>query len=83
MTLVHFRLHKIQTVDLVWPRAKNGRKKATSDNFGMVPPWKMKKGKTRNSWMQEVTTGMREREGGGIDGLEWVDREGRRWKIKL
>ena len=30
------RLHKIQTVELVWPRAKNGRRKATSENFGTV-----------------------------------------------
>ena len=32
-----------------------------------------------NSWMQEVTTGMR---GKGIDNLEWVDREEWRRKIK-
>ena len=30
--------------------------------------------------MQEVTTGMIQR---GINNLEWVDREGRRRKIKL
>ena len=34
----------------------------------------------RNSWMQEVTTGMRER---GIGDLKWVDREGWRKKIKF
>jgi hypothetical protein len=39
-----------------------------------------RKGRPRNSWMQEVTTGMRER---GIGDLEWVDREGWRIKIKL
>ena len=44
------------------------------------PPGTQRKGRSRNSWMQEVTTGMRER---GIDDLEWVDREGRRRKIKL
>jgi hypothetical protein len=32
------------------------------------------------SWMQEVTTGMRER---GIGDLEWVDREWWRKKINL
>ena len=31
-------------------------------------------------WMKEVTTGMREK---GINNMEWVDREERRWKIKL
>ena len=39
-----------------------------------------RKGKSRNSWMQEVTTGMRER---GINNLEWVNREGWRRKIKF
>ena len=39
----------------------------------MVPTWKTKKGKTWNSRMQEVTTGMRDP---GIGDLEWVDREG-------
>ena len=34
----------------------------------------------RNSWMQEVTTGMGERR---IGDLEWVDREGWRKKINL
>ena len=42
------------------------------------PPGK-RRGRPRNSWMQEVTRGMRER---GID-LEWVDREGLRREIKL
>ena len=36
-------------------------------------PGRRKKGRPRNSLMQEVTTGMRER---GICELEWVDREG-------
>ena len=31
-----------------------------------------RKGRSRNSWMQEVLTGMREKE---INNLEWVDRE--------
>ena len=44
------------------------------------PPGRRRKGRLRNSWMQDVTTGMRERE---INNLEWVDREGRRRKIKL
>ena len=37
------------------------------------PPGRRRKERLRNSWMQEVTTGMRERE---IGDLEWVDREG-------
>ena len=37
------------------------------------PPGRRRKGSPRNSWMQEVTTGIRER---GIGDLEWVDREG-------
>ena len=37
-------------------------------------------GRPRNSWMQKVTTGMKER---GIGDLEWVDREGWRNKINL
>ena len=39
-----------------------------------------KKGRPRNSWMQEVTTGMREK---GIKNMEWIDREEWRRKIKL
>ena len=34
--------------------------------------YKRRKGKSRYSWMQEVTTGMREN---GINNMEWVDRE--------
>ena len=41
-----FYLYKIQTVELVLSRAKNGGRKAPSKNFGMVPTWKTKKGKT-------------------------------------
>ena len=39
-----------------------------------------RKGRPRNSWMQEVTTGRREK---GINNMEWVDREEWRIKIKL
>ena len=44
------------------------------------PPGRRRNGRPRNSWMQEVTTGMRER---GIGDFEWVDREGWRKKINL
>jgi hypothetical protein len=59
-----------------WSRADNERN-ATSNNFGMVSAWK--KGRPRNSWMQEVKTGMREK---GINSMEvWkIDREV--WKRK-
>ena len=40
------RLVKIQTVELVWPRAKYGRRNAPWKNFGMVPTWNTKKEKT-------------------------------------
>ena len=45
-----------------------------------LPGRRRRKGRPRNSWMQEVTTGMRERK---IGDLEWVDREVRRKKINL
>ena len=38
------------------------------------------KGRPRNSWMQEVTTGMRGKE---INNMEWIDREEWRRKTKL
>ena len=44
------------------------------------PSGRRRKGRPRNSWMQEVTTGLRER---GIGGLEWVDREEWRKKMNL
>ena len=44
----------------------------------LCSPGRRRKGRLRNSWMQEVTTGMRER-----GELEWVDREGWRKKINF
>ena len=44
------------------------------------PTGRRRKGRPRNSWMPEVTTGMRER---GIGELERVDREGWRKNINL
>ena len=43
--------------------------------FRMVSTWKTKKGKTWESWIQEVTTKMRE--------MEIKNREGQRRKMKL
>ena len=31
-----------------------------------------RKGKPRNSWMQDVTTGVKEK---GIKNMDWIDRE--------
>ena len=39
-----------------------------------------RKGRYRNSWMQDVTTAVRENE---INRTEWIDREEGRRKIKL
>ena len=44
------------------------------------PPERRRKGKPHNSWMQEVTTGMREK---GINNMEWAGGEEWRRKIKL
>ena len=44
------------------------------------PPGIRRKGRPRNLWMQDVTTGMREN---GYNNVEWVDREEWRRKIKL
>ena len=41
---------------------------------------RIRQGRPRNSWMQEVTTGMREKV---INNMEWVDRVEWRRKIKL
>ena len=49
-------------------------------NLEWCPAGRRRKERSRNSWMQEVTTRMRER---GIGDLEWVDREGWRKKINL
>ena len=48
--------------------------------FEWCPRGKRRNGRPQNSWMQEVTTGIREC---GIGDLEWVDREGWRKKINL
>ena len=36
------------------------------------PAGRRRKGRPRNSWMQEAKTGMREK---GITNMEWIDRE--------
>ena len=48
-------------------------------NLKWCPPGR-RKGRTRNSWLKEVTTGMRQK---GINNMEWVDRGEWRRKIKL
>jgi hypothetical protein len=44
------------------------------------PLRRRRQGRPRNSWIQEVTTGMRERR---IDDLGWIGREGWRMKINV
>ena len=44
------------------------------------PPGRKRKGRPRNSWVQEVTKGMGEK---GINNMEWVDWEVWRRKMKL
>ena len=39
-----------------------------------------RKGRPRNSWMQEITTGMREK---GINNIKGIDREEWERKLKL
>ena len=46
----------------------------------LCTPGRRRRGRLRHSWMQEVTTRLRE---GGINDLESVDREECRRKIKL
>ena len=43
-------------------------------------PGRRPKGRARYSWMQEVTTGMREKK---INGMQWIDMGELRRKIKL
>ena len=38
----------------------------------VVSTWKKKKGRPRNFWMQEVTSGMREKR---INNMKWIDKE--------
>ena len=45
--------------------------------FEWCSPERRRKGRPRNSWMQEVTIGMREQ---GIGELKWFDRQG--WRNK-
>ena len=44
------------------------------------PVRRRRKGRPRNSWMQEVATGIREN---GIKNIELIDRHEQRIKIKL
>ena len=58
------------------------KKKAASKNFGKFTRetvWMKEKGRPEISWMQEATTGIREK---GINSMEWIVRDKRRRKIK-
>ena len=56
-----------------------GEEKLPRKILEWCPPERRRKGRPRNSWMQEVTTGMREK---GIN-MKWVDRDEWRRKIRL
>ena len=49
-------------------------------NLEWCPPGRRRKGRPRNSWMQEVTTGIK---GKGIANIELINREEWRRKMKL
>ena len=53
---------------------------AISKILELCAPGRKRKGRPRYLWMQEVTTGMREK---GINNMELIDREEWRRKIKL
>ena len=42
------------------------------ENLEWCPPGKRRKGRPRNSWMLEVTTGKWKK---GINNIEWIDME--------
>ena len=63
---------------MVWPRAKMDEERLPPKILEWCPPGRKRKGRPRNWWMQEVTTGMREK---GISNMEWVDRE--KWRRKM
>ena len=53
----------------------DGPRKVPRRILEWCPPGRRRKGRPRNSWMQEVTTGMGE---WGIGYLEWVEKGGER-----
>ena len=53
-------------------------KKGYFEQFLEQCPPRRRNERSRNSWMQEVTTGIGEK---GITNMEWVDRE--EWRSKL
>ena len=57
------RLDKIQTVELVWPRAKNNRRKAKSKGFEMVSTWKKNKKRKTSKFVDAGSNNRNEREG--------------------
>ena len=66
-----FRLHKIQ---LNWYGhvQRMDEERLPRKKLKWCPTGRRRKGRPRNSWMLEVTTGMREK---GINNLELLDRE--------
>ena len=59
---------------------KEWKKEGSLEKFWNGVQLEEEKKEDHTSWMQEVTSGMREKE---INNLEWVDREEWRRKMKL
>ena len=68
-----FRLHKLQTVELVWARERMNEDRLLRNILEWCSPGRRRRrrrnGKARYSWIQEVTAGMREK---GINNLKWI-----------
>jgi hypothetical protein len=82
MNIKNSVLNYIRYAQLNWyghvRRMDEGR--LSRKKFEWCPPGRRRKGRPRNLWMLEVTTGMREE---GIKNIEWVDRDEWTRKIKL
>ena len=65
---------------MVWTHKKNARRKNTQKSLGTVSTWEKRKGRPRNTWMQEIMTGMKTK---GLEEEDWNDRDEWRRKIKL
>ena len=76
LTLTNSMAYGTRRFNAAFTRAR----KTPGKMFEWCLPGRRKKGRPRNSWMQDLITGMREK---GIDNMEWIDREEWRSKIKL
>ena len=63
-------------------------RKATSNNFGILTTWKEKKKKKKKERKRKISKCMDAgsnnwNERGGIDNMQWIEKDELRWKIKL